>query len=147
MDTLGLPEALVIFGIVFLIGFALVLLVGALRSKQSRSVQRALIDRMPSEDIARLLERPDGVRLVQALSDAGAPTTSILTAVQRGIVVIVSGMGMFGAAVLTPAPMILFALAILLLFVGMGLLAAAFVTYRLAKRWRLLDESITRQDR
>ena len=142
MRFIGLPEILVLLGILFLLGFALILLVGALRSKQSRSVQRALIERIPANELADLLQRPDGEKLVRMLSEPGAsPGRAILTSVQRGIVAIVSGVGIFVAARFAQAPTFVPAIAIMLVFLGIGLLAAALVSYRLSKRWRLLEEN------
>lgn len=140
MENIGLPEILVIFGVVFMLALAMVLLVRALRSKQARSVQRALIDRLPPEEILRLMEKPEGARVLQALADSGAsPVHSILSTVRSGIVVVVTASGLFGGAALTPFPAPLFGLAILLECVGIGLLLAAFATYRLSKRWGLID--------
>ena len=107
MRSIGLPEVLVLFGILFLFALPLVLLFAALRWKQLRSVQRALIDKLPANDLSGLLQTPHGEKLIQALSEAGAsPGRSILTSVQRGIVVIVSGLGLGLAAALTQAPLV-----------------------------------------
>jgi protein-S-isoprenylcysteine O-methyltransferase Ste14 len=142
MRSIGAPELMVLFGILFLFAFVLVLLAAALRWKQSRSVQRALIDKLPANELSGLLQTPLGEKLLRALSEVSAsPGRSILTSVQRGIVVIVSGLGLALAAALTRSPMVVVAIAIMLIFVGIGLLVAAFVAYRLSKRWHLLEEN------
>lgn len=142
MRNIGLPEILVLVGILFLLGFALILLVGALRWKQSRSVQRVLIDKIPANDLVALLQKPHGERLVQVLSETGSsPGRAILASVQRGIVVMVSGIGLLVAGMFTHASKAVPAIAIMLVFLGTGLLVAAFVAYRLSKRWRLLEEN------
>ena len=142
MRSIGLPEIVLLCGILFLFCFPLILLVGALRGKQSRAVQRALIDKIPANELAGLLQTPQGERLVMALSDSGPrPGRSILISVQRGIVVILSGLGFIAAAAFARAPTPLWAIGILVMFVGIGLLVAAFVSYQLSKRWHLLEEN------
>lgn len=142
MRSIGLPELLVLFGMLFLFAFALFLLTAALRWKQSRSVQRAFIDKVPASELSEMLKTPLGAKLLHALSEDGAsPGRSILTSIQRGIVVIVSGIGLVLATVLIPAPPVVLAMAIVLIFVGIGLLVAALVAYRLSRRWRLLEEN------
>jgi TRAP-type C4-dicarboxylate transport system permease small subunit len=141
MRSIGIPELLVLFGVLLLLGFALILLVGALRWKQSRSVQRSVIDKLPANDLAAMLQTPQGEKLMQTLADAGAsPGRSILASVQRGIVVIMTGVGVLVAAVVTQAPSSVWAIALILMFVGIGLLVAALVTHRLAKRWQLFED-------
>jgi hypothetical protein len=142
MRSIGLPELLVFCGILFLFGFGLVLLAAGLRSKQSRSAQRTLIDKLPPNELLALLQTPQGEKLMQALGEPGAtPARSILTSIQRGIVVVLSGIGMLLAAIFTQAPPVVPAIALILIFLGIGLLVAAFVAYRLSKRWRLLQEN------
>ena len=146
MRTLGLPELMVLFAILFLLGFALILLVAALRWKQSRSVQRALIEKLPPNELLGLLQTPQGEKLIQSLADAGVtPGRSILTSVRRGIVLIVTGIGLLVVAFFVPeareSRAVVSGIAVVLIFLGIGLLVAAFVSYRLSKRWRLLAEN------
>jgi len=138
MRALGFPEVLVLCGIFLLFGFGLLLLAAGLRWKQSRSVQRALIDKLPPGELMALLQTQNGERLMQILEGgAAAPGRSILASVQRGIVALLTGVGMLLAAMFTRAPAVVPALAIVLIFLGIGLLAAAFVSHRLLKQWRL----------
>jgi hypothetical protein len=110
--------------------------------KQSRSVQRALIDKIPANEVPGLLQTPPGQKLMQALSEAGgSPGHSIVASVQRGIVVIMSAVGLAVATGITQAPVIVLGIAVTLCFVGIGLVVAAFLSYRLAKRWNLLEET------
>lgn len=142
MRSFGLPEVLVLVGMLFLFAFALFLLAAALRWKQSRSVQRALIEKVPANDLSGMLQTPLGAKLLHALSEGSAsPVQSILASIQRGIVVIVSGVGLVLASLLVPAPTVVLAIAVVLIFVGIGLLLAALVAYRLSRRWRLLEEN------
>ena len=60
--------------------------------------------------------------------------------VQRGIVVTLTGIGMFPAGIFTQSKVVV-AIAMIVIFLGIGLLVAAFVAYRLSKRWRLLEEN------
>jgi len=140
MRSIGLPEVLVLCGVLVLVGFALLLLTAALRGKQSRSVQRALIDKLPPDQLAALLQTPQGEKLMRALAETGTtPGRSILASVERGIIVILLGAGMLAAARFTRVPSILLAPSIILIFLGFGTLLAAFVSYRLSKRWHLLE--------
>jgi hypothetical protein len=142
MRAIGYSELLVICGVLFLFGFAVILLVAALRWKQSRSVQRALIDKLPAGELVGLLQTPQGEKLMKAVAEAGdSPGRSILASIQRGIVLIVAGIGILVAGIFTQAPPFVTAISIMLIFLGIGLLVAAFVAYRLSKRWRLLDEN------
>src|SRR5690348_11957188 len=95
MRSIGLPEVLVLCGMLCLLGFALFLLAAALRSKHSRSVHRAVIDKLPPGDLASLLQTPQGEQLMRSLAETGAaPGHSILKSVQGGIVAILTGAGM-----------------------------------------------------
>ena len=140
MRIIGLPELVALFGMLFLFGFALLLLGAAHRRKQARSVQLALINRLSGSELAGLLQTPQGEKLLQRLAEGGVtPGHTILMSVQRGIVVILAGVGIFVAAALTHPPAPVPAIGVILIFLGIGLLAAAFVAYRLSKRWRLLE--------
>lgn len=143
MRSIGLPEMLVLFGVLFLVGFALILLVVALRGKHARSAQRSLIDRLPPDQLMDLLRTQHGDRLIEALGGFGAtPGHAILTSVQRGIVVTVTGIGTLVVGFFIPqAPAVVPALGTILIFLGAGMLLAAFVSYRLSRRWRLLEEN------
>ena len=142
LRSIGLPEVLVLFGILFLLGLALFLLVGALRWKQSRSVQRALIEKLSANELMGLLQTPQGERLMRGLAEASAaPGHSILTSVQRGIVVILTGIGMLVAGGIAHSPEVLPAIATVLIFIGIGLLVAGFAAYGLSKRWRLFGDN------
>ena len=139
MRSIGIPEILVLFGCLFLLGFALMLLVAALRWKQSRSVQQRLIDKIPPNELSALLQTPHGEKLRGALADTGTtPERSILATVQRGVVVTISGIGIL-VATLAFAPhfdstaRLVEGIGTILIFLGLGLLIAAFVSYRLSK--------------
>jgi hypothetical protein len=144
MRTIGLPEIIAICGVLTLFGFALVLLVGALRWKQSRSVQRALIDKLASgNDLGTFLQSPAGDKFMRGIANGESTARSIITSIQRGIVVLVVGLGtsMLGDSV----PFTIRIIGFLLVSLGAGLLIAAFVSSRVARRWQLLgQDSVTR---
>jgi hypothetical protein len=139
MRELGLPEMIVICGVLVLFAFALVLLIGALRWKQGRSMQRTLIDKLAlGNELAAFLQSPAGDRFMRGISDSESPARSIITSIQRGIVVFVVGLGtLFLRGSL---PMAVRFIGFLLISLGAGLLIAAFVSYLLARRWQLLEK-------
>jgi len=132
--TIGLPELLVIAGATVLFGLALLLAAGALRWLHGHSVQRALLDRLGSgTDLAAFLQTPAGERLIASLVESNSPQRATLRSVRNGVVIIFvsvallllgafAGTGLFAA------------IGMVLLFLGAGLLVAARVTNRLAKR-------------
>lgn len=143
MRSIGVPELLVLFEILFLFGFAVFLVATALRGNQSRSVQRALIDKLPPNELAALLATPQGEKLMMGLASGnGSPGRAILKSIRRGIVSILSGIGLLvvrtllGSRVDPEVP----GIAILLIFIGVGVLVGALVSYRLSRRWHLLEE-------
>lgn len=139
MRDFGLPEIIAISGVLILFGFALVLLIGAVRWKQSRSVQRALVDKLALGDgLATFLQTPAGDQFVRGITDAESPARSILTSMERGIVVLVLGLGtlLLGGGV----PSAVRVIGLLLVSLGAGLLIAAYVSYRVARRWQLLGK-------
>src|SRR5215831_3105327 len=70
MREIGMAEIIAICGVVVLFGFALILLVGALRRKQARLVQRTLIDKLATgNELAAFLQTPAGDRFLRAIAD------------------------------------------------------------------------------
>jgi hypothetical protein len=137
MRDIGMPEIITICGVLVLFGFALVLVTGALRVRQSRSVQKALIDKLAvGNELSAFLQTPAGEQFVRDIAEVESPARSIITAMQRGIVVIAVGMGalMLGGSV----PLAVRAVGLLLVCLGVGLLIAAFASYLVARRWQLL---------
>lgn len=146
MREIGLPEMIAVFGVVILFAFALVLLIGALRWKQSRSVQRALIDKLASgNELGTFLQTPAGDRLMRGIVSGESTARSIIASIQRGIVVLVVGLGTLalGGSVPFGVRMIGF----LLISLGAGLLIAAFVSSRVARRWQLLGQDSIQRDK
>ena len=137
MRDIGTQEIITIFGVLVLFGFALVLLTGALRSRQSRSVQQALIDKLAvGNELAAFLQTPAGDRFVREIAEPQSAARSIIISIQRGIVVLAVGLGalMLGGGV----PLAVRVIGFLLVSLGAGLLIAVFVSYLLARRWQLL---------
>ena len=137
MREIGMAEIIAICGVVVLFGFALILLVGALRRKQTRLLQRTLIDKLGTgNELAAFLQTPAGDRFLRAITDPESPARSIISSIQCGIVVLVVGLGTLtmGGSI----PLALRVIGALLTFLGGGLLIAAFVSYLFARRWQLL---------
>jgi hypothetical protein len=144
MRDIGLPEVIAICGVLVLFGFALVLLTGALRWKQSRLVQRALIDKLAiGNELATFLQTPVGDRFVRGIADLESPARSIIASLQRGIVVLVVGLGtlMLGGSI----PLAVRVIGFLLVSFGAGLLIAALVAYLVARQWQLLGKDAGRR--
>lgn len=136
----GLPELLILFGPVALIALAMIMVTLALRAKHARALQRALIDKLPAEDLASFLRSPHGEKLILSLSPTGAsPLRSVLRAVQRGIIATVVGGGLLLAAVLIRQREAL-VWAIILISLGIGQLLASLASYRLARRLHLIED-------
>ena len=138
MREIGLPEILAICGVMVLFGFALLLLVGALRWKQSRSVQRAVIDKLSGcNDLAAFLQTPAGERFLRGITDSESTARSMIHSVQGGIVIVLVGIGtlMLGSKA-----------GFLLIPLGVGLLLSALVTYRLARKLNLLGKDADPRD-
>ncbi|HWQ52775.1 MAG TPA: hypothetical protein VN442_03765 [Bryobacteraceae bacterium] len=147
MRSIGLPEIIVILGVFITSGFALVLLIGALRWKQSRSVQRALIDKLGSgNEVAAFLQTPSGAQFLRGIAESESPGRTILASVRRGIVVLVVGLGLALLGVFTRVADAVPTIGIVLMFLGAGLLAAAYISYHLARRWKMLAEDSHRED-
>ena len=142
MRSIGIPELLVLCGPLVLLGLALFLLVSRMRSTQSQSVQRALIEKLPANDLAAMLQSPQGEKLVQSISRVGdMPGALILSSVRRGIVVLVTGIGGLVVAVQVgyEQRVVIAAIAMMVIFIGAGLLIAGVVSYWLSRRWYLLQ--------
>ena len=139
MRNIGLPEILVIFGVLMMFTFAMVLLIGALRWKQSRSVQRALIDKLGSgSDLVAFLQSPAGAHFVRGTQEGDSPLRSIVKSVQSGIVTLALGLGFVFLGEFRGLEVR--GIGVLLIFLGGGLLAAAWVSYLVARRWELLGK-------
>ncbi len=134
MGAIGLPEILVIAGVMALFGLALLLAAGALRWRHGHSVQRALLDRLGSgADMAAFLQTPAGERLISSLVDANSPQQAMLRAVRNGVAIIFVSVALLLLGAFARNGFFA-GLGIVLLFLGAGLLAAARVTDRMAKR-------------
>jgi hypothetical protein len=132
--VIGLPELLVIAGVIVVFGLALLLAAGALRWLHGHSVQRALLDRLGSgTDLAAFLQTPSGERLIGSLVDTNSPQRATLRSVRSGVVIIFVSVALLLVGMFAREGFFA-AIGIVLLFLGAGLLVAARVTDRLAKR-------------
>jgi hypothetical protein len=132
--AIGLPELLVIAGVIVVFGLALLLAAGALRWLHGHSVQRALLDRLGSgTDLAAFLQTPSGERLIGSLVDTNSPQRATLRSVRSGVVIIFVSVALLLVGMFAREGFFA-AIGMVLLFLGAGLLVAARVTDRLAKR-------------
>jgi hypothetical protein len=135
MRSIGFPELLIICSILALFGVCVYLLAAALRGKQSRSVQRVLVEKLSASELTELLHTPQGEKLLRALADGGdSPRRSIVSSVQRGIILFVAGIGMIVSVTYTAGPIEALAIGIMLAFLGLGVMVAAFVCHRLSRQ-------------
>ena len=115
-------------------GLALLLAAGALRWLHGHSVQPALLDRLGSgTDLAAFLQTPSGERLLGSLVDSNSPQRATLRSVRSGVVIIFVSVALLLVGGFTREGFFA-AIGMVLLFLGAGLLVAARVTDRLAKR-------------
>ena len=129
MGHLGLPEILFVSGMLTVpIVLALLLFLG-LRKGHSRSIQQAVVDKIGSaQDLAAFLQTPAGQRFADSLSGRAAdPVQSALRSIRAGIICCVLGAGIL----FTQA----WRFGLVVVFLGAGLIIAAFVSQRLAKSW------------
>lgn len=146
MRAVGLPEIIVILGVFIMSGFALVLLVGALRWRQSRSVHRALIDRLGSgNELAAFLQTPAGAQYLRGVAESESPARTILASVRRGVVVLTVGLGVVLLGAYHDGQGAVPAIGVVLISLGAGLLVAAYVSHYLASRWKMLGEDSDRE--
>lgn len=144
MRELGLPEVLVICGILFLFGLLLVLAVGLLHRKRRDSVQKTLIEKFGSaHDLGTFLGTPGGERFIDSLANRiNDPRQSVLASIRGGIILSMLGLGCWLVALWGKMPAMGIP-ALLLACLGVALLVSALVSYRLSKAWGLFDQAAT----
>ncbi len=135
MGAIGIPEFLIIVaGVVVLFGLAVLLTAGALRWRHGHSVQRALLDTLGSStNLAEFLQTPAGERLIGSILESNSPQDAMLRSVRNGVVIIFVAVGLLLLGAFARAG-VFAAIGMVLIFLGAGLLVAARVSHRLAKR-------------
>jgi hypothetical protein len=107
------------------------------RSQERITIRKALIDKFTSaQDLNNLMETPAGRRLFAEFSAGGSPLRPVLWSVRMGILAVLTGCGIAALGPILAND----GVAALLVFIGLGFLISAAVTYRLSKSWGLLEK-------
>ncbi len=126
-------------GVLTLVGVVLFLFYTSYRHSQQTALRKTMIEKFGSaQDLATFLQSEGGRRFMEGLTQEG-PMASILGSVQKGIVILLLGLGCAGASAPTgfmPA----MGAGIVLMFVGVGFLISATVTYLLSRQFGLLGK-------
>jgi predicted phage tail protein len=133
--------------VIFLVSITLVVIIGfalfsnALRRKQQNQMHNRLLDKFTSaQDLSAFLQSSAGREYVSHLTDSlGNPAMAIISSVRSGIVLCFVGAAFFvpsvrewGAAVRATA------VGVLLIFLGVGFIVSALVSFILSRRFRLI---------
>ena len=130
-------------GIFVLVLLVVFLLHSANRQRAQNDIRKALIDKFGSaQDLGMFLQSEGGKRFIADLSTGTAGALgSVLTSVQNGIILMLLGVGCAGSApFLGPVAPVGIGVGVVFLFVGLGFLVSAGVTYRLSKSWGLVGK-------
>ena len=129
--------ALGVFVLVFVIVF---LLHSSHRQRAHNDIRKALIEKFGSaEDLGTFLQSEGGKRFIADLSSGKASALgSVLSSVQNGIILSLLGLGCSGASPFVGQVAI--GIGVVFMFVGVGFLVSAGVTYRLSKSWGLVGK-------
>ena len=120
--------------ILLIIIWGFILVTSGIRKKHQSEMQKALLDKFSSaHDFAEFMQSPAGQKYVMNFADTvTSPKQAIMKSVQVGIVLLFAGFGLQ-----SPHGSHLWALEILsmlLIFVGIGFLISAAVSYFMAKK-------------
>ena len=119
----------------------LYLLFTGYQTKQRMSVRKAVIDKFCSAaDFAAFLQTSVGQRFIAGLAGSDSPARTVMAAIQRGIVLVWLGSGVWWTGVKIQSRAEVATIGILLLCVGAGILISAGVSYRLSKSWGLVEK-------
>jgi hypothetical protein len=118
----------------------LYLLFSAYQTRQRIAVRQAVIDKFSAgEDFAAFLQSPAGQKFVTDLSGSDSPVRAVVGAVQKGIVLMLLGGGVWWVGANLESEAEVASLGVLLLCVGAGLLISAGISYRMSKSLGLMS--------
>lgn len=147
---MNLGLVLVILGQMFFTAFLLFLVAAFVRdrSRQRGELQIRLLERFNSApELLAYLESEDGRSLREALTGRRfLAVRQVLGAIQLGIVLMALGGGLFAASIRNGDGDFMIA-GVVCAAVGVGLLAAAFVSKRLSVRWKVWTEDASARPR
>ena|SRR2546430_2062188 len=128
---------------VVLFPVVLYLIFSGYQTKQRMSVRKSVVDKFSSaEDFATFLQTPAGQKFMAELSNSDAPAHTVMAAIQRGILLILLGGGVWWSGVKIQSTAEIATIGILLLCVGTGILVSAGVSYRLSRSWGLIEKHL-----
>lgn len=127
-------------GVFVLLGLMLFLLYSSHHQREQNDIRKALIEKFGSaQDLGSFLQSEGGKRSIADLSSGTAGALgSVLASVQKGIILLLLGVGCAGANVFVGQ--ITIGIGLVFMFVGVGFLVSAGVTYWLSKSWGLLGK-------
>jgi len=119
-------------GIFVLLAIALALAYSHVQQAQRNEMRRMLIEKFgSSQDLGAFLQSPGGRQLMSDLSTGSAAGT-VLSSVQKGIVLLAVGFGFAGAGGMNSNTAVA-GIGLIIGFSGVGFLVSAGVTYFLSK--------------
>ena len=116
------------------------------QTKQRMSVHKSVLDKFSqAEDFATFLQSPAGQASWRfhpsaELSGSETPARTVMSAIQRGIILVLSGGGLWWSGVKIQSTAEIATIGLLLLCVGIGILISAGVSYRLSRSWGLIEK-------
>ena len=135
------PQDWIGLGIFVLLILILFLVYSSHRQRESNELRRSLIDKFGSaQDLGAFLQSEGGKRFLAEMgSGAAGAYGSIMASVQKGIILVLIGVGCCAAAGFTSTPAIM-GIGLVLILAGAGFLVSAVVTYILSRSWGLLGK-------
>ena len=140
---------------VFLVALTGVVIVGlvtfsnALRRKQQNQMHNRLLDKFTSaQDLGAFLQSPGGREYVSSLTNSlGNPLPVIISSVRNGVVLCFVGTGCFVPYVRDLDSRIpVKAIGTLVIFLGVGFIASATVSFALSRMFHLIKSRDNNQD-
>ncbi|MBZ5621792.1 MAG: hypothetical protein LAQ69_24145 [Acidobacteriia bacterium] len=124
----------------FLVILVLILVFSAHRQRAQNEIRKALIERFGSaQDLGAFLQSEGGQRFLADLSSGmSSPLGSVIGSVQKGIILVLLGLGCLLAS-LALNSMEVVAIGLVLGFVGLGFLISSGITHRMSRKLGLLE--------
>ncbi len=124
-----------------LVPTVLYLLFSWYQTRQTMSIRQAVIDKFSSaQDFAEFLRSPAGREFIAGFSGSDNPARTVLGGIQKGIVLAALGGGVWWTGTTFEKEAEVASIGVLLLCVGVGILVAAGISYRLSKSWGLMEK-------
>jgi hypothetical protein len=133
-------QTIIGLGIFVLLVLILYLLHSSSERREQNDLRKALIEKFGSaQDLGSFLQSEGGRRFIADLSSGTAGALgSVLASIQKGIILVLLGIGCAAANVFTSV--VALGIGVVFLCVGVGFLVSAGVTYWLSRSWGLLGK-------